>query len=62
MDEAAFNVLAEAELTRIEQALEAFDDDIELEVQPGGVLELEVRCCRISLRTSEAVRLEVELV
>ncbi|MEZ5976762.1 MAG: FeoA family protein [Planctomycetota bacterium] len=28
----------------------------------GGVLELEVRCCRISLRTSEAVRLEVELV
>ncbi|MBX3680559.1 MAG: iron donor protein CyaY [Rhodocyclaceae bacterium] len=41
MDEAAFNVLAEAELTRIEQALEAFDDDIELEVQPGGVLELE---------------------
>lgn len=41
MDEAAFNALAEAELARIEQALEAFEDDIELEVQPGGVLELE---------------------
>ena len=41
MDEAAFNALAEAELDRIEQALEAFEDEIELEVQAGGVLELE---------------------
>ena len=41
MDEAAFNALAEAELARIEHALEAFEDDIELEVQAGGVLELE---------------------
>jgi len=41
MDEAAFNALAEAELARIEHVLEAFEDDIELEVQPGGVLELE---------------------
>lgn len=45
MDEAAFNALAERELGRIEDAFEACMEsggvDLDLEVQPGGVLELE---------------------
>ncbi|MCL2657016.1 MAG: iron donor protein CyaY [Betaproteobacteria bacterium] len=39
MDEASFNALAETELERIEQALEAAGLDVE--VQPGGVLQIE---------------------
>jgi len=39
MDEASFNALAEAELQKIEAAFEAADLDIE--VQPGGVLQVE---------------------
>jgi CyaY protein len=39
MDETRFNALAEAELERIEQALDAAGLDVE--VQPGGVLEVE---------------------
>lgn len=41
MDEAAFNALAEAELQRIEARLEACGVDLDLEVKPGGVLEVE---------------------
>lgn len=45
MDEAAFNALAERELDRIENAFEALlesgEVDIDVELQPGGVLELE---------------------
>lgn len=41
MDESAFNVLADAELMRIEAALEASGVEIDIEAKPGGVLELE---------------------
>jgi CyaY protein len=41
MDESAFSELAEAELVRIEAALEACGADIDIETMPGGVLELE---------------------
>jgi CyaY protein len=41
MDESAFNALAEAELARIEAAIEASGADVDIEQQPGGVLELE---------------------
>lgn len=41
MDESAFNVLADAELMRIEAALDACGVDIDIEAKPGGVLELE---------------------
>lgn len=41
MDESAFNVLADAEMMRIEAALEACGADIDIESKPGGVLELE---------------------
>lgn len=41
MDESAFNALAEAELARIETALEACGVDIDIEPKPGGVLEIE---------------------
>lgn len=41
MDEAAFNDLAEAELARIEARLEACGVDLDLEMKPGGVLEVE---------------------
>lgn len=41
MDEATFNVLAEVELQRIEARLEACGVDLDLEVKPGGVLEVE---------------------
>ena len=43
MDEREFNTLADAMLRRIENALDAAADlaDIDLEVKPGGVLELE---------------------
>ncbi len=39
MDETGFNAIAEAELSRIEQALDAAGLDVE--VQPGGVLQVE---------------------
>jgi len=41
MEESAFNALAEAELARIESALEACGVDIDIEPKPGGILELE---------------------
>ncbi|ENO79437.1 MULTISPECIES: iron donor protein CyaY [Thauera] len=41
MEEAAFNALAEAELERIENALEACGADIDIEPKPGGILEVE---------------------
>lgn len=41
MEESAFNALAEAELERIEIALEACGAEIDIECQPGGVLELD---------------------
>jgi CyaY protein len=41
MEETEFNTLAEATLARIEQALDDCDADIDYELQPGGVLELE---------------------
>ena len=41
MEETEFNTLAETVLAKIEQALDACDADIDYELQPGGVLELE---------------------
>ncbi|MDT3672277.1 MAG: iron donor protein CyaY [Aromatoleum sp.] len=41
MEESEFNALAEAELERIEAALEDCGADIDIEPKPGGVLEIE---------------------
>jgi CyaY protein len=41
MDEGQFNAMAEATLDAIEQALEICDADLDYEVKPGGVLEIE---------------------
>lgn len=41
MEETEFNRLAEAALARIERALDDCGADIDYELQPGGVLELE---------------------
>lgn len=41
MEESVFNALAEAELARIEAALEACGLDLDLELKQGGVLEVE---------------------
>jgi len=41
MDDKEFNSLADATLTRIEQALEASEADIDFELAAGGVLEIE---------------------
>lgn len=41
MEEREFNALADAALRRIEDAIEACGADVDLEVKPGGVLELE---------------------
>tara|TARA_R110002049_G_scaffold123611_3_gene278861 strand:+ start:841 stop:1164 length:324 start_codon:yes stop_codon:yes gene_type:complete len=41
MDETAFNTLADAELARIEAAIEGCGAELELEIMPGGVFELE---------------------
>ncbi|NLF54380.1 MAG: iron donor protein CyaY [Thauera phenolivorans] len=41
MEESAFNVLAEAELARIEAAVDACGAEVDIEQQPGGILELE---------------------
>lgn len=41
MDEREFNALADAMLARIESLLEDSGADIDIELQPGGVIELE---------------------
>ncbi len=41
MDDKEFNRLADATLTRIEEALEASGADLDFELQHGGVLEIE---------------------
>lgn len=41
MEEREFNALADAALRRIEDAVESCGADLDLEVKPGGVLELE---------------------
>lgn len=41
MDEREFNALADAALRRIEDAVEQCGAEVDLEVKPGGVLELE---------------------
>lgn len=41
MDESAFNALADAELERVEAALEACGAELDVERKPGGVLEVE---------------------
>lgn len=41
MEESEFEALAGATLAKVEQALEASGADIDYELQPGGVLELE---------------------
>jgi CyaY protein len=41
MEEREFNALADAELRRIEDAIESCGADVDLEVKPGGILELE---------------------
>ena len=41
MEEREFNALADAALRRIEDAIEASGAEVDLEVKPGGVLELE---------------------
>jgi CyaY protein len=41
MEESAFNALAEAELLRIEAALDACGAELDIENKPGGVLEIE---------------------
>lgn len=41
MDESSFNQLADATLTAIEAALAEFDGDLDYEIKPGGVIEIE---------------------
>jgi CyaY protein len=41
MDEREFNALADAALRRIENAIDECGFEVDLEVKPGGVLELE---------------------
>jgi len=41
VDEREFNDLADAQLRHIEDAIEACAADVDLEVKPGGVLEVE---------------------
>lgn len=41
MEESAFNALAERELSRIEAALEACGAALDIELLPGGILEVE---------------------
>lgn len=41
MEDSEFNALADAELLRIEDAVERCGADLDLEVKAGGVLELE---------------------
>lgn len=42
LDEHEFNRRAEAMLTRVEAALEACPVDLDFEIQPGGVIEIEL--------------------
>jgi CyaY protein len=41
LDEREFNRLADAMLVRIEAALEASASDLDFEIKPGGVIEIE---------------------
>ena len=41
MEEREFNQLADAMLARIESSLEASDADLDFEIKPGGVIEIE---------------------
>lgn len=41
MDDSEFNALAEQALARIDAALEECDADLDFELAPGGVLEIE---------------------
>ncbi|MBI3526250.1 MAG: iron donor protein CyaY [Betaproteobacteria bacterium] len=41
MDEREFNTFADAMLARIERALESSAADLDFEIKPGGVIELE---------------------
>jgi CyaY protein len=41
MDDSEFNALAEQVLARIDAGLEASDADLDFELAPGGVLEIE---------------------
>src|SRR5574343_1251876 len=41
MDDSEFNALAEQALARIDAALEGCDADLDFELAPGGVLEIE---------------------
>jgi CyaY protein len=41
LDEREFNQEADAMLSRIEAALDACDADLDFEIQPGGVIEIE---------------------
>ncbi|MCB1894234.1 MAG: iron donor protein CyaY [Zoogloeaceae bacterium] len=41
MDEREFGRLADDEMARIEAALEACDGDFDVDLQPGGVIEIE---------------------
>ena len=41
MEEREFNQLADAMLARIEAALEASSSDLDFEIKPGGVIEIE---------------------
>ncbi|MDO8932717.1 MAG: iron donor protein CyaY [Rhodocyclaceae bacterium] len=41
MDEREFNLLADAMLAHIEEALASHEDDLDFEIKPGGVIEIE---------------------
>lgn len=41
MDELEFNTLANATLNKIESALDDLLDDLDFEIRPGGILEIE---------------------
>lgn len=41
MDEAQFTAAAERTLAQLEAAIEGLDESIDLELKPGGILELE---------------------
>lgn len=41
LDEREFNFQADAMLARIEAALDAADADLDVEIKPGGVIEIE---------------------
>jgi hypothetical protein len=41
LDEREFNLLADAMLAHIEEALASHEDDLDFEIKPGGVIEIE---------------------